>query len=237
MISVLSGKSIMSVGEVLNVVVDLVVKVSPEFCNLGKTSVQTMFGSLDNSVMVVGKNRNLVTDGSIVLASDRRQNVVKMGAVNSDSVKAFSIVIASMVDTIVHSVTVESVDVIMEPPLVGIVKINNGVQERISSSVHFMAHSGTLSRQKVSDFVDDVRNSSFTPTVSTAVGTRVAFQNGGIVAVAAPSMREVNMEAVVRRDGIDVPGVRAVVGVCVRSWSVVIVKGKSICGGNARQEH
>ena len=64
------------------------------------------------------------------------------------------------------------------------------------------------------------------PMINT-VRTRVALQNGVVVAVGAPGVREVNVEAVVTRDGIHMPGMRAVVGVCVRSVSIGT---GSICG-------
>ena len=51
------------------------------------------YSRLDNSFMVVIKSRDLVRDGSIVLASDMGQNTVKFGAVNMDSVVAFNFVV------------------------------------------------------------------------------------------------------------------------------------------------
>lgn len=63
--------------------------------------------------------------------------------------------------SLLDSVVVKLVEVVVEIVFVGVVKINDGVQVRISSFVHFTAHGSTLSAQKISDFISEILNTSF----------------------------------------------------------------------------
>lgn len=61
--------------------------------------------------------------------------------------------------------------------------------------------------------------------MATTIRSRIAFQDGAVVAIGAPSGREVDGVVIVVGGGENVPLMRAVVAVWMRSYI-----GESICG-------